>query len=427
MAKILLVEDDNNLREIYEARLQAEGYDIVSAKDGEEALVVAKKEQPDLIIADVMMPRVSGFEMLDILRNTQELKDVHVIMLTALGQAEDKTRADSLGADRYLVKSQVTLEDIVKTAADVLAGAPAGVSLPATAPVADPVTAATDAGAPQTATTPTDSTAAIPVAEPPAVPAPTPAEPAATIPVTPAPPVLDTTDQTAQSSAAAPQPAAPTAPVATPPQDTPTAPEPSTSDTQLVADAVKSLVAETDKNDAANEIKDATPEFEPATTPAEPPQDTPTDDTTATAPAAPTPATPTDAPAQAPSTSSPALTMEPVITPPAVPAPTPAEPVAAIPATAPADGTAADNGSEDDISVTGRKTIQPLPSGNTPKPAGLDELLAREGHTMDNMDAPQHPLGHSEPPHPPGHVISPGGAAPAGPSNPASDPNSISL
>src|SRR5256885_5699939 len=124
MAKILLVEDDNNLREIYEARLQAEGYDIVSARDGEEALVVAKKEQPDLIISDVMMPNISGFEMLDILRNTESLKHVKVIMLTALGQAEDKSRANALGADRYLVKSQVTLEDIVKSASDLLAGAP---------------------------------------------------------------------------------------------------------------------------------------------------------------------------------------------------------------------------------------------------------------------------------------------------------------
>ena len=59
MAKVLLVEDDNNLREIYEARLQAEGYDIVSATDGEQALAVAKNERPDLIISDVMMPKIS--------------------------------------------------------------------------------------------------------------------------------------------------------------------------------------------------------------------------------------------------------------------------------------------------------------------------------------------------------------------------------
>lgn len=122
MAKIMLVEDDNNLREIYEARLLAEGYEIVSAKDGEEALALAVKERPDLIISDVMMPKISGFDMLDILRTTAETKDTKVIMMTALSQAEDKDRADRLGADRYLVKSQVTLEDVAKVARDVLAG-----------------------------------------------------------------------------------------------------------------------------------------------------------------------------------------------------------------------------------------------------------------------------------------------------------------
>lgn len=132
MAKIMLVEDDNNLREIYEARLLAEGYEIVSAKDGEEALALAVKEKPDLIIADVMMPKISGFDMLDILRTTPEIKDTKVIMMTALSQAEDKARAEKLGADRYLVKSQVTLEDVAKAAREVLEGigAPAGASPP---------------------------------------------------------------------------------------------------------------------------------------------------------------------------------------------------------------------------------------------------------------------------------------------------------
>src|SRR5580704_13662987 len=126
MAKLLLVEDDNNLREIYEARLQAEGYTIVSAHDGEEALVVAKAEKPDLIISDVMMPKISGFEMLDILRNTDSLKNVKIMMLTALGQNDDQERADKLGADRYLVKSQVTLEDIVNVANELLNPNPNG-------------------------------------------------------------------------------------------------------------------------------------------------------------------------------------------------------------------------------------------------------------------------------------------------------------
>lgn len=141
MAKILLVEDDNNLREIYQARLQAEGYQIVTASDGEEALVVAKSEKPDLIISDIMMPKISGFEMLDILRNTEGLKNVKVIMLTALGQNDDQERANKLGADRYLVKSQVTLEDIIKVSHELLAdggGGPAGGPTPVNDPPATP-------------------------------------------------------------------------------------------------------------------------------------------------------------------------------------------------------------------------------------------------------------------------------------------------
>src|SRR5487761_1821641 len=138
MPKLMLVEDDNNLREIYEARLQAEGYAIVSAKDGEEALAVAKNEKPDLIISDVMMPKISGFEMLDIIRNTDGLKNVKVIMLTALGQSDDQQRASKLGADRYLVKSQVTLEDIVRTTHELLEDERAPATQDNPVPVATP-------------------------------------------------------------------------------------------------------------------------------------------------------------------------------------------------------------------------------------------------------------------------------------------------
>jgi len=120
MSKVMLVEDDNNLREIYGERLLAEGYEIVSAGDGEEALSLAIKEKPDLIVADVMMPKISGFDMLDILRQTPETKNTKVVMMTALSQTEDKARADKLGANKYLVKSQVTLEDVVRVVHDLL-------------------------------------------------------------------------------------------------------------------------------------------------------------------------------------------------------------------------------------------------------------------------------------------------------------------
>lgn len=120
MTKILLVEDDKSLREIYGVRLLAEGYEIVSAGDGEEALAIAIKERPNLIISDVMMPKISGFDMLDILRSTTETKDIKVIMMTALSSEDQRARGESLGADRYLVKSQVGIEDVVRTVHDVM-------------------------------------------------------------------------------------------------------------------------------------------------------------------------------------------------------------------------------------------------------------------------------------------------------------------
>ena len=90
MTKIMLVEDDKSLREIYSIRLVAEGYNIVSAGDGEEGLAMAVKEKPDFIIADVMMPKISGFDMLDILRATPETKNIKVIMMTALSSDDQR-------------------------------------------------------------------------------------------------------------------------------------------------------------------------------------------------------------------------------------------------------------------------------------------------------------------------------------------------
>lgn len=131
MTKILLVEDDKSLREIYGVRLLAEGYDIISAGDGEAALAMAIKERPSLIVSDVMMPKISGFDMLDILRSTTETKDIKVIMMTALSSEDQRARGEALGADRYLVKSQVGIEDVVRTVHEVLGDAPvAGVAQP---------------------------------------------------------------------------------------------------------------------------------------------------------------------------------------------------------------------------------------------------------------------------------------------------------
>ena len=173
MAKIMLVEDDKSLREIYSIRLVAEGYEVVSAGDGEEALAIAVQQKPDLILSDVMMPKISGFDMLDILRSTPETKGIKVIMMTALSSDEQRQRGESLGADKYLVKSQVGIEDVINAVHEVLgdkngtAGAESLSSTPTPSnpqpvapvqPVVQPVAQTT----PQTTMTPTPQPAPTP-------------------------------------------------------------------------------------------------------------------------------------------------------------------------------------------------------------------------------------------------------------------------
>lgn len=166
MTKILLVEDDKSLREIYGVRLLAEGYDIVSAGDGEEALAMAIKERPNLIVSDVMMPKISGFDMLDILRSTTETKDIKVIMMTALSSEDQRLRGEKLGADRYLVKSQVGIEDVVRTVHEVLGDLP-NMTPAAPTPQADTATPVqAPSPAPVAPPTPQPPVAAAPVAQP---------------------------------------------------------------------------------------------------------------------------------------------------------------------------------------------------------------------------------------------------------------------
>jgi two-component system, OmpR family, phosphate regulon response regulator PhoB len=111
--RILLVEDDDALANVYISRLQAEGFDVRRVSNGEDALAAALSYHPALIVLDVMMPKVSGFDVLDILRGTPETANLKIIMLTALSQPSDQERAKSLGADDYLVKSQVVIADVI--------------------------------------------------------------------------------------------------------------------------------------------------------------------------------------------------------------------------------------------------------------------------------------------------------------------------
>lgn len=111
--KILLVEDDDSLANVYMMRLEVEGFEIRRATNGEEALDAAREYRPDLILLDIMMPKVDGFDVLDMLRNTPQTSNIKIIILTALSQDSDRKRAQDLGADDFLVKSQVVIADVI--------------------------------------------------------------------------------------------------------------------------------------------------------------------------------------------------------------------------------------------------------------------------------------------------------------------------
>jgi CheY-like chemotaxis protein len=105
-AKILLVDDDMTLHEMYAERLKGEGYVIVSAYDGEEAIDKAYKEIPDLILLDIMMPKINGIDVMKKLREDEKTDDIPIILLTALVQEINKIKDMMKPCDQYLIKSE---------------------------------------------------------------------------------------------------------------------------------------------------------------------------------------------------------------------------------------------------------------------------------------------------------------------------------
>ncbi len=111
---LLIVEDDEDLASVYQARLEAEGFVVKHASNGQQALGLVAQAVPDLMLLDVMMPGMSGFEVLESLRARPETAKLKIIMLSALGQDSDREQAQRLGADDYLVKAQVVIADVVQ-------------------------------------------------------------------------------------------------------------------------------------------------------------------------------------------------------------------------------------------------------------------------------------------------------------------------
>jgi len=110
---ILLVDDDLTLREMYEERLKAEGFDIIQASNGEEAIKKAKENKPNIILLDIMMPKINGFDVLKEVKADPDLKEIPVIVLTALIQDVDRVQGKKLGAVDYIVKSETMPGEVI--------------------------------------------------------------------------------------------------------------------------------------------------------------------------------------------------------------------------------------------------------------------------------------------------------------------------
>jgi len=114
MKTILFIEDESALQKTFGEILKQEGYEMISALDGEIGLRLAKTKKPDLILLDLILPKIHGFEVLKKLKEDKETKDIPVIVLTNLEKIEDVDKVLELGATTYLVKAQYSLEEVVE-------------------------------------------------------------------------------------------------------------------------------------------------------------------------------------------------------------------------------------------------------------------------------------------------------------------------
>jgi len=112
--KILVAEDDKFLSKIYSEKLKELGYQVFIAMDGDEAIAIIKRDKPNLVLLDLIMPKKNGFEVLEEINKTAALKKIPVIVASNLGQESDIEKAKNLGAVDYLIKADTSFDDILK-------------------------------------------------------------------------------------------------------------------------------------------------------------------------------------------------------------------------------------------------------------------------------------------------------------------------
>ena len=123
LTKILIIEDDSFLLQMYVAKLEMEGFSVISATDGEKGLRLVKKEKPDIVLLDLLLPKMDGFHVLEELKKDPEVKDIPVLVLTNLGQKDDVERCFNLGAVDYLIKAHFVPGEVITRIKSILASA----------------------------------------------------------------------------------------------------------------------------------------------------------------------------------------------------------------------------------------------------------------------------------------------------------------
>jgi DNA-binding response OmpR family regulator len=118
--RILIVDDDDQLSNMYTTLLNIKGFTTQRVNNGEDALAAALEFKPDLILLDIMMPKISGFDVADILHNTTDTKLIPIIMLSALGSKEDRDKAMASGVIFYFVKTEIDIDSITKKIEEIL-------------------------------------------------------------------------------------------------------------------------------------------------------------------------------------------------------------------------------------------------------------------------------------------------------------------
>ncbi|MFA6096492.1 MAG: response regulator [Candidatus Paceibacterota bacterium] len=118
--KVLIIEDDSYISDMYKIKLESDNFEVVIAEDGVIGLKQLEKYKPDVILLDVVMPKVDGFSVLKTIKNNSEIKNIPVVMLTNLGQKDNVERGFELGASGYIIKAHFTPSEVVKKVKEIL-------------------------------------------------------------------------------------------------------------------------------------------------------------------------------------------------------------------------------------------------------------------------------------------------------------------